>query len=45
MVQCLSLPLVVIGIVLLVVAHKLNRPQVGRLEGHESPDSPDPAGA
>lgn len=43
--QCLSLPLVVIGIVLLVVAHKLNRPQVGRLEGHESPDSPDPAGA
>lgn len=30
--QCLSLPLVVLGIVLLVVAHRLARPQVGRLE-------------
>mgnify|MGYP004516617275 FL=1 len=30
--QCLSLPLVVLGIALLVVAHRLNRPQVGRLE-------------
>lgn len=30
--QCLSLPLVVLGIALLVVAHRLNWPQVGRLE-------------
>lgn len=30
--QCLSLPLVVLGIALLVVAYRLNRPQVGRLE-------------
>ena len=30
--QCLSLPLVVLGIVLLVVARRLGRPQVGRLE-------------
>lgn len=30
--QCLSLPLVVLGIALLVVAHRLNRPQVGHLE-------------
>lgn len=30
--QCLSLPLVVLGIALLVVARRLNRPQVGRLE-------------
>lgn len=29
--QCLSLPLVVLGVVLLVAAHRLDRPQVGRL--------------
>lgn len=29
--QCLSLPLVVLGIIVLVAAHRLNRPQVGRL--------------
>ncbi len=29
--QCLSLPLVVLGIAILVAAHRLNRPQVGRL--------------
>ena len=31
--QLLSLPLVVAGVVLLVVAHRLDRPQVGRLDG------------
>lgn len=29
--QCLSLPLVILGIAVLVAAHKLARPQVGRL--------------
>lgn len=33
--QCLSLPLVVAGIVVLVVAHKFNRPQMGRLKPTE----------
>lgn len=33
--QCLSLPLVVAGIVVLVVAHRFNRPQVGRLKPTE----------
>ena len=30
--QCLSLPLVVLGVVVLVVSRRLARPQVGHLE-------------
>ena len=33
--QLLSLPLVVLGIAILVVAHRLARPQVGYLDGHK----------